>query len=207
MKKIEEKCNTPLIELQQKNSIVLECLDFTELNHDQSENIVEQISMVASDGFGKNMTPDIIARRLNKEPYVILAKEGNQLVGFLFSSINQTESEKYLYFSRAVKKENQGSGIGKMLLIEAIRKYQPTIIGAKSQNPAAIYSFIKAMKNLDISSIYPFFSDKEKNNMKKVILEFANTLGVTGNFDFLTGLISNSYGGRLGDYEVKLEKK
>jgi len=171
------------------------------------DSIAARISSVASDGFGpgKEMSPERIARRLSKEPYVILAEEGQELVGFQFQSLHETDTQKYLYYSRVIKKNKQGKGIAQMLLSGAIDAYAPTVIGARSQNPAEILSFTKAMRRRGIAKVYPFTTEEEKLATQSTLIEFLEVIGFSDKVDLLTGLGQQSYPeGRLGDYEIHL---
>ena len=172
------------------------------------DEIAHKIAEIASDGFGhgKTMSPERIKRRLSKEPFVVLAEQGNNLVGFQFQSIHDTNTERYLYYSRVIKRDQQGQGIAQQLLNRAIEHYQPSVIGARSQNPAEILSFIKAMLKRGITSVFPFIDNQERQASQITVTEFLEQIGFAGKVNPETGLGKHSYEeGKLGDYAVQLE--
>lgn len=172
------------------------------------DEIAHKIVEVASDGFGpgKIMSPERIKRRLSKEPFVVLAEQGDNLIGFQFQSIHDTNTQRYLYYSRVVRRDQQGRGIAKQLLDGAIDHYQPSVIGARSQNPAEILSFIKAMRKRGITSVFPFVDDQERQALQTVVTEFLEQIDLAGKVNPETGLVKHSYEeGKLGDYAIQLE--
>lgn len=187
------------------DNIMTRCLEGDELMKD-IDAISARIAQVASDGFGpgKTMSPERIKGRLIKEPYVILAENKGKLLGFQFQSIHTTQEQRYLYYSRVIREDQQGKGIAQLLLNEAIDLYGPSVVGARSQNPAEILSFIKLMEKKGIESIYPFNMNNEE--VQVILTEFLKEIGFLGKVEIRTGLGKNSYEeGRLGDYGIEFE--
>ncbi len=174
-------------------------------NHiDQLSSIV---ALLAANGFGlpEMMTPERLKPRLLKEGDLIIAVDSKaEGVGFQIQTVFQADEEKYLYYSRVVRKDKQGQGIGGQLLHAAIEAHKPTIIAARSQNPAEIYSFIRVIASLGVNDVFPFtksFSQDEKALRALYIL--VEKLGYSKDTNLITGVCEGAYPeGRLGDYVI-----
>lgn len=175
------------------------------LNHiDQLSFIV---AFIAADGFGlpEMMTPERLKLRLLKEGDLIIAVDSKaEGIGFQIQTVFQTDKEKYLYYSRAVRKDKQRQGIGSYLLHTAIEAHKPTIVAARSQNPAEIYSFIRVMASLGVNDVFPItrsFGQDEK--ALRTLSVLVKKLRCSKKIDLNTGLFKGAYPeGRLGDYTV-----
>lgn len=184
---------------------------FLRFSGTELSNHIDQLSpivaLIAADGFGlpEMMTPERLKPRLLEEGDLIIAVDSKaEGIGFQMQTVFQADKEKYLYYSRAVRKDKQGQGIGGQLLHAAIEVYKPTIVAARSQNPAEICSFIRTMADLGVNGVFPliksFGQDEKALRALYVLIE---KLGYSKNTDLSTGVCKSAYSeGKLGDYAI-----
>lgn len=168
--------------------------------------IAPQITEVVAEGFGPSnqANVEVLRARLTHEPHLIYAQRNNEIIGFQIQSIFETPDDTYLYFARAIRKEYQKLGLGSQFLEYAYKQYSPTVIGARTQNPAALLSFIKFLRRNDRHAIYPITSAHEQvDSMQETVQEFTQLLGFENQVDVKTGRMQGVYEeGRLGDYVI-----
>ncbi|OGM29452.1 hypothetical protein A2801_03945 [Candidatus Woesebacteria bacterium RIFCSPHIGHO2_01_FULL_41_10] len=181
---------------------------------DSLENNVAQLSEIvaslASDGFGegKVMSPERMEGRLLREGNLIIALDQDSVpVGFQMQTVFSEGEEDFLYYSRVVRKDQQGKGIGGKLLRVATSLYKPTVVAARSQNPVEISSFLREMESLNVGGVYPFNFPYDSNPRAQESLRvLVSKLGYLGKTDLETGLCRGAYSeGRLGDYEIRTD--
>lgn len=186
-------------------SIVISRLDGEELTRNL-DSIAPQITDVVAAGFGPSKQADVegIRARLLHEPHLVYAQKDSEIVGFQIQSIFETPDDTYLYFARTIRKEYQKIGLGSQLLEYAFRQYKPTVIGARTQNPAALLSFIKFLRRNDQHTIYPISPIHEQgDSMQNTVQQFTQLLGFENQVDVETGRMRGVYeDGRLGDYVI-----
>lgn len=188
-------------------SIVISRLDGEELAQNL-DSIAPQVTAVVAAGFGPSKQADVesIRARLLHEPHLVYAQKDSEIVGFQIQSIFETPDDTYLYFARAIRKEYQKLGLGSQLLEYAFKQYKPTVIGARTQNPAALLSFIKFLRRNDQHMIYPISPMHEQgDSMQNTVRQFTQLLEFEDQVDLETGRMRGVYeDGRLGDYVINI---
>lgn len=187
--------------------IEIRVLDGSDLTDGLTE-IAARVAEVATDGFGpeKVMSADRMAGRLRREPSLVLAETDGELLGFQLQSVSDRHPERYLYYARAVRRDQQGRGIGSRLLHAAIDHYQPTLVGARSQNPAEILSFQRTMQQRGVEHVFPLAAGPEATALRAQLPNFLAALGLQGTVEPATGLSRGVFTeGRLGDYAVRTD--
>lgn len=186
-------------------------ISFLRFSGTDLSNHIDQLSSISSslaaDGFGRPemMTPERLKPMLLEEGDLIIAVDSKaEGVGFQMQKVFQTDKGKYLYYSRVVRKDKQRQGIASQLLHAAIETHKPTIVAARSQNPAEICSFAQVMANLGVDDVFPltkYFKQDEKASRALYVL--VEKLGYFKNTDLSTGVCKGAYpGGKLGDYAI-----
>jgi len=198
------------VEEKSKQELMLSELSIRIFNDDDLRSHVDEIAValadITSDGFGpgKVANTERAKTQLLNEPHVLLAEHLGVPIGIQFQTVHETETDRFVYYSRVIRKQYQGHGIAGRLLDQAIHKYKPSVVGARSQNPAEILSFIRAMKRLGVQQVFPFDGrDGGTNPMTGSLDEFLRILDFTSITDPITGVIRGAYPeGRLGDYAI-----
>ena len=186
-------------------STEIRILEGSELT-DNLADIAARTAEVATDGFGaaKNMSADRMAVRLRQRPSATLAEADGALLGFQLQSVHDNGLERYMYYVRAIRRSEQGRGLAARMLHAAIDHYQPTLVGARSQNPAEIQSFRRTMQQRGVEQVFPLATGPEATELRADLPAFLGALGFVDTTDPATGLSRGIFTeGRLGDYQVR----
>lgn len=190
-----------------ENKVRIRVINEQDLNA-HIEDIATAVADITSDGFGPDKVTNVerIKNRLLREPHVLLAEHQGVPIGIQFQTVHETDNDCFVYYSRVVCKKYQGYGIARQLLDQAIQQYKPSVVGARSQNPAEILSYIRVMKRLGVQQVFPFDGgDGDTNPMTETSNEFLRILDFTSITDPNTGVIRGAYPeGRLGDYTIDM---
>lgn len=163
-----------------------------------------QLAELCGDAFGSPAmaSVDSMLHIIKYEPQALVAATDTATIGFLTHRIYNGWADRYLHFSRVIRKGYQRQGLGSRMLAQVIDHHQPSVVGARSQNPAAVASSIRTLRSRGASLVFPFYSEKDREAAQRMAEGHIQAVG-SHMPDLRTGLLRRAFDqGRLGDYEI-----